>query len=292
MNESFNSFTHHPTKPLTSRQAAASLGVSESSVKRWCDGGVLRTVRTPGGHRRIPVEAVLELSRRDGLEIAEPGKLVGATGGEPASPATARRLLVRALLRDDEGAVRNVLDTQRLASSGLDVVADEVIGPALLELGERWAKGTIEIYEERRACGLLHRYLGALGDRLRQAPASAPLALGGTLEGDPFTLPTAIVEFVLREHGMAARSLGSWLPGNTLARAIHEMRPRLVWLAVGHTGPHFRSDYAKVAEATRAVGAALVVGGRALRSQERRGLRYASFCDGMVQLSAFAEAIR
>lgn len=38
---------------LTTRQVAAELQVSESSVKRWCDQGLIRTQRTAGGHRRI-----------------------------------------------------------------------------------------------------------------------------------------------------------------------------------------------------------------------------------------------
>lgn len=38
---------------LTTRQVAAELQVSESSVKRWCDQGIIPTQRTAGGHRRI-----------------------------------------------------------------------------------------------------------------------------------------------------------------------------------------------------------------------------------------------
>jgi hypothetical protein len=53
---------------------------------------------------------------------------------------------VRALLRDDEVAVRKILEAQRRASSGFDVVADEVVAPAMALLGERWAKGSLEIY--------------------------------------------------------------------------------------------------------------------------------------------------
>ncbi len=277
---------------LTSREVAEVLAVSESSVKRWCDSGRLGTVRTPGGHRRIPVEAVLELARSGGPSVQHPA-LLGATEAPlPTSHAAARRELVRALLRDDEAAARKILEAQRRASSGFDVVADEVVAPAMALLGERWAKGSLEIYEERRACGLLHGCLHALGAELPPPKRGAPLALGGTLEGDPFTLPTALAEIVLQERGCAARSLGSWLPADTFVRAIQDRRPRLVWLSVGHVGARFPADYAKVERAARAAGAALAVGGRALGPDERRGLRYSAFCDGMVQLASFGEALR
>lgn len=291
MDETFNSAIHRRTA-LTSREVAEALDVSESSVKRWCDSGRLRMVRTPGGHRRIPVEAVLELSRSGGPTVQHPALLAGSEAASPMSRATARRELARALLADDKAAARQVLDAQRRATSGFDVVADEVVAPALALIGERWAKGTVEIYEERRACGLLHGYLHALGDELPPPEPHAPEAIGGTLEGDPFSLPTALAEIVLRERGFAARSLGCWLPADTIARAIEDRRPRLVWLAVGHVGARFATDYAKVQRAARAAGAALVVGGRALGPDERRHLRYSAFCDGMLQLASFAEALR
>jgi len=38
---------------VTSRYAAAALGVSVRTVQLWCNNGTLRTLRTPGNHRRI-----------------------------------------------------------------------------------------------------------------------------------------------------------------------------------------------------------------------------------------------
>lgn len=43
-----------PTVPsYRPRQAAALLGVSTDTVRRWADEGRLKTVRTPGGHRNV-----------------------------------------------------------------------------------------------------------------------------------------------------------------------------------------------------------------------------------------------
>lgn len=295
MGNSTNSFSREQNlerEALTPREAAEALGVSESSVKRWCDSARIRTVRTPGGHRRIPVEAVLALAREGGLPVRDPSRLSTDDAPRSTSHATASRRLVRALLADDEARATLILDAQRRAASGFDVVADEVITPALAALGERWATGALEVYEERRSCGLLHGCLHALGKQIAPAAAGAPEALGGTLEGDPFTIATSLVELVLRERGFAARSLGSWLPATTLVRAIEDHRPRLVWLSVGHVGERFTVDYEKVDRAARRVGAALVIGGRALDAALRRRLRYSAFCDGLVQLGSFAEALR
>jgi molybdopterin-binding protein len=45
---------------LTPRQAAEKLGISYPAVKHWILAGRIRTVKTPGGHHRVPVEALSE----------------------------------------------------------------------------------------------------------------------------------------------------------------------------------------------------------------------------------------
>lgn len=46
-------------------QAAALLGVSTDTVRRWADAGTLRTVRTEGGHRLIEGDQLAALAARN-----------------------------------------------------------------------------------------------------------------------------------------------------------------------------------------------------------------------------------
>jgi molybdopterin-binding protein len=45
---------------LTPRQAAEKIGISYPALKHWILAGRIRTVKTPGGHHRIPLEALNE----------------------------------------------------------------------------------------------------------------------------------------------------------------------------------------------------------------------------------------
>ena len=45
---------------LTPREAALKLGMSYPALKHWILAGRIRTVKTPGGHHRIPAEALDE----------------------------------------------------------------------------------------------------------------------------------------------------------------------------------------------------------------------------------------
>jgi molybdopterin-binding protein len=45
---------------LTPRQAAEKLGISYAALKHWILSGRIRTIKTPGGHHRIPIDALDE----------------------------------------------------------------------------------------------------------------------------------------------------------------------------------------------------------------------------------------
>ena len=48
------------TTLLTPRQAAEKLGMSYPAFKHWILSGRIQTVKTPGGHHRVPAEALDE----------------------------------------------------------------------------------------------------------------------------------------------------------------------------------------------------------------------------------------
>jgi molybdopterin-binding protein len=47
---------------FTPREAAAAVGVSYATIKKWILAGSLKTIRTPGGHHRIAESALAPLS--------------------------------------------------------------------------------------------------------------------------------------------------------------------------------------------------------------------------------------
>lgn len=48
------------TTMLTPRQAAQRLGISYPALKHWILAGRIRTIKTPGGHHRVPLDALQE----------------------------------------------------------------------------------------------------------------------------------------------------------------------------------------------------------------------------------------
>src|SRR5579871_2885588 len=62
--------TTHSSSLLTPRQAAERLGISYPALKHWILAGRIRTVKTPGGHHRVPLEALDEFLPHG---VAQPG---------------------------------------------------------------------------------------------------------------------------------------------------------------------------------------------------------------------------
>jgi excisionase family DNA binding protein len=86
---------------LTTREAATRLGVSLRTVQLWVEADILPAARTPGGHRRIPYNAVEALALSTGLG-GEPLYRSGRSGQEAPEPFR------RAAARPSETAARTL----------------------------------------------------------------------------------------------------------------------------------------------------------------------------------------
>ncbi|MEX0866560.1 MAG: helix-turn-helix domain-containing protein [Pirellulales bacterium] len=277
--------------PLTPKQVARAIGVSESSLKRWCDRGLIPTVRTAGGHRRLPLAGVLRFLRENEHRLERPEilGLPASTGQGEWTLSRAREHLLRGLVAGDETVCRQVIFDLYLAEQSIATICDEVIAEAFREIGDQWDCGNVEIYQERRGCEIASRLLFELQLALPAPAADAPTAIGGTPEGDPYSLSTGMVALALRDLGWRATSLGSMLPFSTLKAAVANGRPKLFWLSVSAIDhrEQFLQQYEELFEEF-SPQVAIVVGGRALTEDVRQQMRYAAYCDNLRHLSSFA----
>lgn len=281
---------------LTPKQVGLALGVSEASVKRWCDAGKIQAFRTAGGHRRLAVPSVIRFLRESGADPAHPEIL-----GLPPSTGRGERRLprVRARMREaleagESEQFRRLAFNLYLGGVSCAEICDECVAGAFHDLGEKWEHGSLEVYQERRGCDIALRLLHELGLALPEPSPSSPRALGGTIAGDAYTLASTMASLVLREEGWNAQTLGVGLPPETIAAAITRERPALVWLSVS-TVPQpdasFLAGCDKIHRAAVTAGAALALGGRALTDELRERLRYTVHCDRLRHLAAFARSL-
>jgi MerR family transcriptional regulator, light-induced transcriptional regulator len=280
------------TTRVSPKQVAQAIGVSESSLKRWCDQGLLTAFRTGGGHRRLAINDVFQFLRQSGKKISRPELL-----GLPSNTGQGATVLERAhdqirdaLIAGDDEKCRRIVFDLYLAGQSVCNICDRVLAPAFHDIGECWQCGELAMYRERRACETALKLLHELSTLMQTPLPEAPTAVGGTLEWDPYRLPTAMIEVVLRDLGWRAPSLGSQLPATTLAEAVRDNRPRLLWISVSsiESVPVFLEHYADLHRVATESGTAVVVGGRALTAGIRQQMTYSAYCDTLRHLVTFA----
>lgn len=280
---------------LTPNQVARAIGVSDASLKRWCDRGVIPSVRTAGGHRRISVNAVFSFLRETGRTLVRP-EILGLSATGCAGKTVINRSVEQAtdaLARGDETRFERVVLDLFAAGQKIREIGDRTIAPAFCRIGEMWKTGQAEVYQERRACEICVRALHRLGCAMPPVSEDSPLAIGGTPSFDPYGIATVLVELTLRELGWRAESLGCGLPGATLHAAIENLRPRLMWLSISSVpdGDAFLAEYQPVFDAAIGRGTAVVVGGRRLDAGLRSRMQYSAFCDNLAHIETFARAL-
>jgi MerR family transcriptional regulator, light-induced transcriptional regulator len=282
---------------LKTRRVAQALGVSVSTVKRWVDSGMIRAARTVGKHRLIPFSEALRLAREQGFPEANLEVLAGLTTRGPEVGRDQAATVLERLLREGKAAESKAF-IHSVYNSGWGGVAlaDDLIRPVMERIGHGWMVGSLDIYQEHQATLIVDAALRQLGDdqrRVGREERPGPLALGATTEGDPYVLPGLLGELVLRELGWQMRNLGVNLPLRSLAHATVHHRPRLIFLSVSYLKDEaqFVREYRSFYDEADAVGAAVIVGGQALRPDLRSRLIYASYGERMVHLAEFARRL-
>lgn len=223
---------------LTSSQAAGLLQVHESSVKRWTNEGVLRPIKTKGGHRRISLPGLLEFARAERADAT----LLGLA---PFEEDVARAALAARERNDFHPLAELVIrlcDTKppsylvkalRYLESACGVPLtrsfDLGIGESMRRIGAEWTSGVRTIGREHRFTQKILDALYGLRNVETDATAvTAPLAIVGCAETSYHEIGAMFVRLALEGAGWQVCYLGSNVPFEEFASIQEELNARLI----------------------------------------------------------------
>jgi excisionase family DNA binding protein len=279
---------------VSTAEVAVALGVSVTTVKRWVDEGILPAHRTAGGHRKLLLADVLRIVREENLPHVDLGRLrLAALGDVAAEPGALSRQLAEALKQGETAAARALVHGAYEGGLAVEALADEVIAPAMRQVGHDWEKGRVEVWHEHRGTQICAAVLYELKAGLERRDGALPVAVGGAPEGDPYLLATLLAEMVLLDAGWDAVNLGPHTPLESLCKIVAAFRPRLLWLSVSRLDDvdAFVDRYRELYRSAGEAGTAVAVGGRALTAEVRARVPYTTFGDGLAHLAAFARSL-
>jgi hypothetical protein len=253
---------------ISPKELATAIGVSESSMKRWADDGLVQATRTVGGHRRIALPEAVRFIRQIGATVVRPEVLgLNDLAAIPAeSAASGAAALYSALERGDTIVVRGLIQSMYLSGMGLAAMCDGPLRESMVRIGELWLHQEWGIAVEHRATDIIIQSLNQLR-ALQPAPLdTAPVAVGCAGPDDPYLLPSLMCAAVAGELGYRDVNLGPRTPLSVLRHAVEHYRPALVWVTVSIAPDPERllAELRLIAKDLSTAGIPLVVGGRAV----------------------------
>jgi methanogenic corrinoid protein MtbC1 len=120
-----------------------------------------------------------------------------------------------------------VLLKQHYDNLGMEDFILKTVVPLLLMVGERWAAGNLQIFQEHFLSQQFIRFLNAEITRLQKS-ARKLLVLLATLHGEEHTLGLLMVAALLSSRGITAINLGAEVPMDQIGHAAEQIRADIV----------------------------------------------------------------
>jgi DNA-binding transcriptional MerR regulator len=236
------------------KQASIRSGVSVPLIRAWERRyGIVQPQRTASGYRLYDDNAIATLVRvreltESGWSASEASRAVLA-GEVPLVPVTPqprwpldgdavhehqRRLVERfieAAMVMDIAATGAALD-EMFAQGSYESIVDDLLMPALVEIGRAWSEGRLDIAAEHAASAALHRRLSALYEAA--ASVGDSLLVVGLPPGSRHELGALAFAVAVRRLGIGVLYLGPDVPVASWVHVISQNRARVAVLVVVH----------------------------------------------------------
>jgi cobalamin-dependent methionine synthase I len=140
--------------------------------------------------------------------------------------------LVQALLRANSHEGRTIVDQALQEGVGPVRALDELLAPAMHEVGRRWEAGRIGVAHEHLASAAAGQVLAGLSPLLVTAePGSRPRVLLACAQGERHDLGLRMAQSVMEGAGYAVYFAGPDLPAEALVDAADALGPALVGIS-------------------------------------------------------------
>jgi DNA-binding transcriptional MerR regulator len=241
----------HPEPTLSIAAVERDTGLSKDTLRVWerrygfpapqRDAAGERGYRRADVHKLRVVKRLLDAGHRPGRIVRLPLEALQQLEQTLSAPAERHRLhdvptmelepLLDLLRAHDVGLLRNRL-SWLLTRLGLGRFTTEVVGPLTHAVGEAWARGRLDVFEE-------HLYTEIVQGLMRQAIAgiaqpgseAAPRVLLTTLPGEPHGLGLLMAEAMLVLEDCCCQSLGVQTPLAEIPSAAAAHRAGIVALS-------------------------------------------------------------
>jgi len=274
-------------------------GISRDTLRIWERRyGYPQPMRNAKGERVYPETQLRQLQklRRFLDQGMRPGKLLRlsetefkaleatssvmqaatTSASKPLSPLVTACLA--AVQQRDEQALLEALDLA-FQQHGMADFIRQVVAPCVTAVGDAWASGDIEVYQEHFFTQYLTQYLSIQIAKMRNG-ASRPLVLLGSLPSELHSLGLSMTAAMLASHGLSSIQLGASMPMNQLSKAAQEFNVDIVGVSFSSAYPYgnIRTDIDELRDSVPG-DIELWVGGEGVRKLRKLPAGVSKFTD-------------
>jgi methanogenic corrinoid protein MtbC1 len=256
---------------LSTADVARLFNVTETTVKRWADGGTLKCQKTPGGHRKFEIRSVIDFAEKNNFDPVGVLQYMG-------DRALSEKLQLAVLSRDYASLVRMYVE-RALSPDTTDLftflsflyehrialadIYDRVLAPGMHEIGELWAAGKIGVSHEHRASYETMDALAKLQAEIHVRPPTGRRVVCACLGEELHEIGLRCAANLFESEGWKVHYLGARTPTDAIIASVRELHPDVVSVSISNpgAGPGSGRDLQAVAAAAAEVGCTVVLGG-------------------------------
>ncbi len=279
---------------LSTHEVAALFNVTETTVKRWADEGQIQCSKTLGGHRKFELNNIIKFAENNGISLT--GVLpppIGAAQQEQLQLGVLTRnyqkiadvFLQEALQSDREGLTELLLYLLKHHIS-FCIIADEIIRPPLVQVGDLWEKGEISIHQEHLVSQAVTEALIRIAPEVHRKPSNGLSAAFACVEGELHDIGLRCLAYSFESEGWKIHYIGANTPTDSVLSFVKALKPELVALSftmIENTEKMVK-DFKRISNDIHSYGGKFMIGGSRVEMLTEKDLH----CDRIVRSAAEA----
>jgi MerR family transcriptional regulator, light-induced transcriptional regulator len=238
--------TSNDTPMFTANEVESRTGVPATTLRQWERRyGLPNPQRASSGYRLYSQQDIgcIEFMRNqisDGVPASRAAQLYvlnkpvknPVVQQVPQSGANLISRLIEATLSGDNGRADRVLSEAHASLSVEDVLL-RVIQPTLIEIGEKWHRGEINVAHEHQASNFLRGKLHGLLE-LAGNSRHGPAIIVACAPGEWHEIGSLMLAIFLRRAGFRTHYLGANTPIEDLVRFAREVKAEVLMISVSN----------------------------------------------------------
>lgn len=226
------------TSYISTREVAAMLSVTETTVKRWTDSKRLKCIKTLGGHRKYVLKDIEDFAGKNNIPISgvtaplskEQFKKAGYALFSKNMDGVIEVVLEEALQGDRDGLFELFIYLTKNRVRFVNLI-DEIIQPALEKIGFMWEKNQLSVGDEHLASDTIKTALSRLFVHLPRQKKKNIKVVCACSEGEYHDIGIQALAYELELSGYTMHYLGANTPFRSINTIIKKEKPLYVFLS-------------------------------------------------------------